>query len=91
MNNPSSPKSLGRPGAFEFTGKWLDHVRDLPETGMGYTVVSVELRDGRTFNQVVIDSGIASWVRGLPNVPFTEDEIVGIKANHQKWDWNEMP
>ncbi|HEY3149094.1 MAG TPA: hypothetical protein VGJ75_22210 [Dongiaceae bacterium] len=91
MNSPVLPPPVQRRGAFEFAGKWRQRVCDLPETGMGYVVVSVELRDGRTFDQVVIDSGIASRVRGLPDVPFAEDDIVGITANHRKWDWKETP
>jgi hypothetical protein len=58
---------------------------------MGYTVVRVALRDGRTFRQVLIDSGVASRVRGLPDVPFTEDDISELEATHEKWDWAEMP
>ena len=57
MNSPVSTPPVQRRGAFEFAGKWRQRVCDLPQTGMGYVVVSVELRDVRTFDQVVIDSG----------------------------------
>jgi hypothetical protein len=80
-----------RPGTFLFSGDWSDTVRTLGETGMGYTVASITLKDGRQFDQVVIDSGHVTRVRGLPDVPFTENDIAAIKENHQKWDWSEKP
>lgn len=80
-----------RPGAFEFRGKWQERVKALPETGMGYSVVCVTLRDGRRFEQAVIDSGWLSRVRGLPDVPFAEEDIIDLAANHQRWDWQETP
>jgi hypothetical protein len=58
---------------------------------MGYTVVRVLLRDGRRFEQAVIDSGWLAGIRGLPDIPFSEDEVVEIIATHQKWDWKETP
>ncbi len=80
-----------RPGAFSLSAKWSEKANALPETGMGYTVVSVVLHDGRTFRQVVIDSGFVARVRGLPDVPFTERDIADFEANHEKWDWAEVP
>lgn len=78
-------------GAFLFSGEWVETVQNLGETGMGYTVASVTLKDGRKFDQVVIDSGWLARVRGLANVPFRETDIASIKATHEKWDWNEKP
>jgi hypothetical protein len=80
-----------RRGAFQFSGKWQSKVKSLPESGMGYVVVSVMLNDGRKFNQAVIDTGVMSRVRGLPDIPFTEDDIAGIVVTHDKWDWKEVP
>ena len=80
-----------RPGAFLFSGNWADTVRGLGETGMGYTVVRVTLRDGRKFEQVLIDSGYLSRVRGVADVPFSETDIAKIESTHQKWGWNETP
>jgi hypothetical protein len=59
---------------------------------MGYVVVSVVLRDGRSFDQVLIcDTGYVDRVRGLPDIPFAEDDIVKMTATHRKWDWKETP
>jgi hypothetical protein len=72
-----------KPGAFAFSGRWLPTVKALGETGMGYTVVSVTLNDGRTFEQALIDSGYLCRVRGLATVPFAENDITDIKATHK--------
>ena len=80
-----------RPGAFRFSGSWADTVRHLGETGMGYTVVSITLKDGRTFNQAVIDTGYLCRIRGLFDVPFAEEDIVEIKQTNATWNWNENP
>jgi hypothetical protein len=80
-----------RKGAFLFSAEWTETIRHLGETGMGYTIVSVTLKDGRRFDQVVIDSGWLAGVRGLPDVPFRESDIAAIKATHEKWHWNEKP
>lgn len=56
---------------------------------MGYQVVSVTLNDGRRFEQVVIDSGFITRVRGSMDVPFSESDITEIKITHDKWDWKE--
>jgi hypothetical protein len=76
-----------RPGAFEFAGEWIERVKALPETGMGYTIANVKLRDGRLFHQVVIDSGVLSAIRGRPDIPFTEGDIAEITATHERWEW----
>ena len=81
-----------RPGTFQFTGKLMPAVKALPETGMGYTVASITLTDGRKFDQAIIDSGYVTRVRGLPNIPFAEADVAEIKATHEKWDWkHELP
>jgi len=58
---------------------------------MGYTIVNVKLTDGRIFRQVLIDTGILARIRGLSNIPFTEEEITDIAISHEKWDWKETP
>jgi hypothetical protein len=80
-----------RPGAFEFSDKWVERIRNLGETGMGYVVASVTLKDGRVFPQVAIDTGCVTMVQGLPDIPFSEDDIAEIKATHEKWDFSKNP
>ena len=67
--------------------KWTPYLRSVPETGMGYWVVSVFLNDGRKFDQVVIDSGYITRVRGYDEIPFVESEIAEIKVTHDRWNW----
>ncbi|HET9402727.1 MAG TPA: hypothetical protein VFO34_17405 [Candidatus Acidoferrales bacterium] len=80
-----------RSGSFALPKKWSLTLKEFPETGMGYLVVTVSLKDERVFEQVLIDSGYVVRVRGLADVPFGGDEIVDIKPTHAKWDWTETP
>jgi hypothetical protein len=75
------------PGTFLFSEKWKDRIKSLPETGMGYTVVSITLHDGRVFHQAIIDSGHLSKIKDLASIPFTEADIAEIKPTHVKWNW----
>ena len=43
-----------RRGAFHFSGEWQEMIKALPESGVGYTVVRVTLKDGRVFEQALI-------------------------------------
>jgi len=70
---------------------WTTYLSSLPETGMGYQVASVSLTDGRKFDQVVIDSGCVTRIRGYEEIPFAESEIAEIKLTHDKWNWKEEP
>ena len=55
---------------------------------MGYQVVSVTLRDGRTIEDVVIiQSTVVAEVRGEADIPFEPDDIVGIELTHRKWNF----
>src|SRR5262249_48944485 len=57
------------------------------ETGPGYHVVSVELNDGKLFEQVVISAGCVIAVRGQQEVPFRPDEIRNVTVNHRVWNF----
>jgi len=51
-------------------------------------VVSVILQDGRRFDQTAVVEGIIAEIRGLDEIPFTEDQIAQIILTHDKWDFN---
>lgn len=70
------------------TGKWATELASKPETGMGYQVVTIILKDGRRFDQVVVVQGRVSGIRGRKDIPFTEDEITEIILTHDKWNFN---
>ena len=61
------------------------------ETRLGYQVISVQLKDGRNFDQVVAIEGCIITVRGYSQIPFQFDEVATVKVNHKRWsfrDWS---
>lgn len=72
----------------ELSTKWGDFLREQYETGMGYWVVSVVLRNGRRFDRaVIIDSGHLTQIFGLADIPFEEKDIAELVVTHDKWDF----
>ena len=59
------------------------------ETGIGYHVVSVELKDGRCFEQAVASEGCIIQVRGYVDAPFSPDDIASVCVNHKSWNFRE--
>lgn len=70
------------------SAKWASELASKPETGMGYQVVSIILKDGRRFDQVAVVEGRLTEIRGRKDIPFTEDQIVQIILTHDKWNFN---
>jgi hypothetical protein len=70
------------------SAKWASELVSKPETGMGYQVVSVVLKDGRRFDQVAVVEGRIAKVRGHKDIPFTEDQLAQIIVTHEKWNFN---
>jgi hypothetical protein len=64
----------------------LDRVK---ETGIGYQIVSVELKDGRIFEQVVVSEGCIIEVRGYKEIPFAADEVLSVEVNHKRWNFRD--
>ena len=56
----------------KLSDKWIDLIQGMPETGMGYHVVSIVLGDGRRFDRCVFDSGFIAGIKGLEEIPFNE-------------------
>jgi hypothetical protein len=65
----------------------IDQLRRAGETGIGYQVVSVELRDGRAFDQVVTSEGCIIEVRGFKEIPFAPEEVTAVHVNHKRWNF----
>jgi hypothetical protein len=59
------------------------------ETGMGYHVVSVTLKNGKRFDQVLTSEGCVIQVRGHRDVPFTSEEVAAVDVNHNGWNFRE--
>lgn len=64
----------------ELPKKWSDYLQGKPESGMGYQIVTVTLRDGLKFEVAITDSHIIGPVRGYTGVPFAPEEIVDIEV-----------
>ena len=67
-----------------------EHLKNTEETGIGYQVVSVRLRDERIFEQVVISEGCIIEVRGHKEIPFTPDEVVSVSLTHKHWNFRDQ-
>ena len=72
----------------ELSKKWLDYLKSQQETGMGYYVVSVQLLDGRVYDQaVVVDSGHITQIKDHTDIPFSESDIAAMRVTHDKWNF----
>ena len=67
--------------------RWVEYLCTMPETGMGYHIVDVELKDGRVFKQAVVDSGYLTRIRNRDDIPFLESDIADMRVTHEKWNW----
>jgi hypothetical protein len=67
----------------------LDHLKRGGETGFGYQVISVELKNGRCFDQVVASEGCIIEVRGYEVIPFAPEEVASVIVNHKRWNFRD--
>jgi hypothetical protein len=67
----------------------VDYLKRDKETGIGYQVVSVNLKDGRCFDQVVASEGCIIQVRGYEEIPFTPEEVISVSVNHRRWNFRD--
>ena len=67
-----------------------EHLKSTKETGIGYQVVSVQLKDGRIFEQVAISEGCIIEVRGYKEIPFSADDVISVSVNHKRWNFREQ-
>ena len=64
--------------------QWGEFFRTQPETGMGYWICSVVLKDGRVLDRAVIDGGTITSVDGNPDILFDESDISKFIVTHDK-------
>jgi hypothetical protein len=77
---------LGKESVKTLPKNWSDYLNSKGETGMGYQVVAVTLRDGRAIEDVaVIESHIIGEVRGYDDIPFEPEDIVSLELTHRRW------
>jgi len=65
----------------------VDNLKQAGETGIGYQVISVELRDGRRFDQVLASEGCIIEVRGHREIPFGPNDLASVRVNHKRWNF----
>ena len=56
----------------------MDQLKEAEETGIGYQVVGIKLKDGRSFDQVAVSDGCFIEVRGCRNIPFPPEEVASL-------------
>jgi len=60
------------------SAKWAPLLTSQPEAGMGWQVATIRLKDGRSFEHVVIQAGTVASIANDPHIPFFEDDIAQI-------------
>jgi len=68
----------------ELGEKWAPVLIGQPETGMGYQITTVILKDGSRFPNVTIAGGIITEVAGHRDIPIKEEDIADILVTHGK-------
>jgi len=68
----------------ELSNKWATVLASQRETGMGYQVVTIRLKDGRQFAGVTVVGGVVNRVEGAQSIPFAEDDIEDIVVTHDR-------
>jgi hypothetical protein len=72
----------------ELSTEWLDYLIKKPETGLGYHIVSIVLRDRTRHDKVVVDGGYITKIKEFAVIPFSNEDIQEIIVTHDKWDFN---
>jgi hypothetical protein len=62
--------------------RWAEVLKSQPETGMGYQIVSVRLKDGRRIDNVTVVGGIISGFSATVREWSSDEEIEDIVVTH---------
>ncbi len=72
-------KQNGKMNTLQLPDKWINYLLNLPETGMGYQVVNVVLKNGKVLHKKKV---INSSILILPqNEKIKKEEIVKIETD----------
>lgn len=67
---------------------WKDILSKLPETGMGFQVGKIKLKDGRVYDRaVIIQCSVISEAGGSKEIEFNVNDIEKIELTHEKLDY----
>lgn len=64
--------------------KWAKKLISSPESGMGYWIVTIILKNGIQFDKVTIVGGIITQIKKEKNIPFNEEDIAEIIVTNDK-------
>ena len=67
----------------------MDQLKEAEEIGIGYQVVGIKLKDGRSFDQVAVSDGCIIEVRGHDNIPFAPEDVASLAINHKDWNFRD--
>jgi hypothetical protein len=67
---------------FCLSNRWAEILSAQPETGMGYQIVTLRLKDGRRIDNVTIVGGIISALPDAVSGLFSEEDIEEILVTH---------
>ncbi len=70
--------------------EFLHPLKQAKETGIGYLVISVELKDGRVFDQVATSEGYVIEVKGYKEIPFAPEDLVSVAVTHKSWNFRDV-
>ena len=76
-------------GLFPIPEAFFEDLRRGAETGIGYKVASVGLKDGRRFDQVVVSECYIIEVRGYSEIPFAPYDVATVSINHDHWNFRD--
>ena len=68
----------------QLSDKWAAALLGERETGMGYQVVTIQLKDGRRFAGVTVTGGTIASIDGYDDIPFSEGDIAAIAVTHDR-------
>jgi hypothetical protein len=69
---------------FKLDDKWAPVLLNSPETGMGYHIVTIRLKNGERYDRIAVTGGLIARVAGSSVVPFTNDDIEEVVVTHDK-------
>ncbi len=69
----------------QLSQKWLKKLEANAFPEMDYHIVSIILRDGRRFDEVIVDQGCITKIAGQENITFSELDISEIITPYEKW------
>lgn len=70
----------------ELPPRWAAYLRDQPESGMTYHMLTLVLSDGRRFERVPYCAGYVdlSGLLGFGKMPFEPSDIVEVVVTHDR-------